>query len=1158
MAQNERDIIRKKVKEIIEGYISRADWRVHENSNTDYSFPNLMLHASGWVIAEYVLNEVYKDMPIAEMHRKGQVHIHDLSGGIAPYCAGWSLKQLLDEGFNGVPGKTASKPAKHLRSAISHIVNFLGVMSNEWMGAQAFSDVDVYLAPYILKDYIDLVDKLVEEGLDKETAKKIAWKLTERDLRQSIQELLFNLNFPTRWGGQCVTEDTQVLTPKGWKKYNELNEGDEIYTVDYKNNLELKIEKVKKVNVYDYNGEMHVYEGDNFIQIVTPNHKVLYKEDKKPNLLESEKLINKKTIYIPTYNCENKKVTWDVVKNKTKITYKGKVWCPTTDTGVVIFRKDGKTFISGNSPFTNFTLALTVPEDLKDMPATVANKPVEYRPDIFKVDNDEEKTYYTYQDLQDFINLFNKTFFEVYLEGDANGRVFTFPVLTVNLTEDFFNLPKDLLDVILEANAKYGATYFQNCINGESGLEKIRPSDVRSMCCRLQLNLNELQKHTGGLFGNGEYVGCYDEETRVLTDKGWKYFKDVDIENDLIATLNPETHEMEYVKATEKFVYDYEGELIQFYNEKSFESPLVTPNHRMYVEKVKTNGEHESFFLEAQEDFSHSKYTVPKSAYFKGEKKEFIEIDEQNISYTQNVDSPVYKGKRTITKTYEKIKFPIKPFLRFLGIYIGDGSIRIKKHGGYEIVLTHGNNERKRKSYKKVLEDLGINFNEENGKYVFYSIQLYKYLKGKVGDSFDTKRIPREILNLDAELLKELFEGLISSDGYKKEKDGRINKLVYYTSNKKLAYDVLELISKIGFSGRVLKRDRRDEKRLMEGRQIKTKELCYEVHIKISKRLYYSTLKKRKVHYKGKVYCLEVPPYHTMLVERNGNIMWCGNSIGVVTLNLPEIGYLAKKQAKSMEERKKKFLEILEDWMDKAKDGLLRKREVILENFERGLYPYTKRYLVTKFKTHFLTIGYVGLHEAMKNLGYEDGLLDEEAHKFSQEVLDFMREKTKEYQQKYGCLFNLEATPSEGASYRLARLSKKRIPDLITSGTEEVPYFTNSCHPPVWSQNDLVFLANHQNELQNRHTGGTVVHFYLGEKPDKETLLELLKILGQTKIPYFTFTTVFSVCPVHGYIPGEHPVCPYPHTEEELKRWGVDIENLPEEIQKLVKKYEQS
>ena len=304
------------VERIVSDYLSQVDWRVRENSNIGYSMSGLLMHVAGSVVANYTLDRIYP-MEVADAHRNGDIHLHDLYFGITGYCAGWSLSKLLYEGFNGVPGIVESKPAKHLDTALLQMVNFIGTLQNEWAGAQAFNSIDTYLAPFVRKD-----------------------KLDYQEIKQAIQKFVFNLNIASRWGGQ--------------------------------------------------------------------------------------------------------------------------------------------------SPFTNLTLDWVVPDDLKKQPVVLGGKLLEE----------------TYDDYQKEMNLINKAFIEVLTEGDMNGRPFTFPIPTYNLTRDF-DWETENARLLLEMTAKYGLAYFSNFINSD-----LNPSDIRSMCCRLRLNLRQLDRNiTGGLFGSGDSTG---------------------------------------------------------------------------------------------------------------------------------------------------------------------------------------------------------------------------------------------------------------------------------------------------------------------------------------------------------------------------------------------------------------------------------------------------------------------------------------------------------------------------------------------------------------------------------------------------------------------------------------------------------------------------
>ncbi len=306
-------------KNTVNSYLKVEDWRVKENSTVTYSVGGLILHNSGAVTANYWLSEIYDD-EISKAHKEADFHLHDLSM-LTAYCAGWSLKQLIEEGLGGVTGKITSSPAKHLSTLVNQMVNFLGILQNEWAGAQAFSSFDTYLAPFVKVD-----------------------NLSFKEVKQSIQSFVFGVNTPSRWGTQ--------------------------------------------------------------------------------------------------------------------------------------------------SPFSNITLDWVIPNDLREIPAIVGGKTLEF----------EGKTL-TYGDCQKEMDLINRAFLEVMLEGDAAGRGFQYPIPTYNITRDFA-WDNENAKLLFEMTAKYGTPYFQNFINSE-----LNPGDVRSMCCRLQLDKRELLKRGGGLFGSAEFTG---------------------------------------------------------------------------------------------------------------------------------------------------------------------------------------------------------------------------------------------------------------------------------------------------------------------------------------------------------------------------------------------------------------------------------------------------------------------------------------------------------------------------------------------------------------------------------------------------------------------------------------------------------------------------
>ncbi|MBE0489677.1 MAG: ribonucleoside triphosphate reductase [Halomonas sp.] len=546
------------VASTVNEYLQRADWRVNANANQGYSLGGLILNASGKLIANYWLDEVYP-ASVGEAHREGDLHIHDLDM-LSGYCAGWSLHQLLIEGFNGVPGRAESAPPRHLTSALGQMVNFLGTLQNEWAGAQAFSSFDTYLAPFVRKD-----------------------GLSYAQVKQGIQEFIYNLNVPSRWGSQ--------------------------------------------------------------------------------------------------------------------------------------------------TPFTNLTFDWTCPADLRDQVPIIGG----------------EEQPFTYGELQPEMDLLNRAYLEVMEEGDCQGRVFTFPIPTYNITPDF-PWESDNAERLFALTAKYGLPYFQNFLNSD-----LEPHMVRSMCCRLQLDLSELLKRGNGLFGSAEQTG----------------------------------------------------------------------------------------------------------------------------------------------------------------------------------------------------------------------------------------------------------------------------------------------------------------------------------------------------------------------------------SLGVVTINCARLGF------RFAGDRTGLFLE-LDRLLALGRDSLEIKRGCIQAWMDDGLYPYTRRYLGT-LRNHFSTLGVNGLNEMVRNF-FEDrfDIANPEGQQLAIELLEHVRERMREFQAATGHLYNLEATPAEGTTYRFAREDQKRYSDILQAGTPEAPYYTNSSQLPVGYTDDPFEALLHQDPLQTRYTGGTVLHLYMGERLSSPAACRKLvqTALSGFRLPYLTVTPTFSICPVHGYLAGEHEFCP--------------------------------
>lgn len=692
----------------IDDYLDRSDWRVNANANQGYSLGGMILNTSGKVTANYWLSHVYPK-EAGEAHRNGDIQIHDLDM-LANYCTGWSLRALLQEGFNGVKGKVESKPPKHLASALGQMVNFWGCLQNENAGAQAFSSFDTYLAPYVRND-----------------------KLTYKQVYDAIQEFVFNVNVPSRWG--CVLPDTEILTKNGWKKYTDLKLAEDI--VGFRDG-ELVDDVVNKINVFNFEGKLVKIKTASTVQVLTPTHRVIGKDVNNIfHTINAEDFFNNKELKLPVLYDGLTSVDYEDVVDVEWYDYEGKVWCPSTDCTFWVAKNGNSIFITGNTqtPFTNITLDWTCPEDLKDSQPIIAGEEMDY----------------TYSELQPEMDMINKAFIEVMIKGDAHGRLFTFPIPTYNITPDF-PWESENTKLLFEMTAKYGLPYFQNFLNSD-----LKVGDVRSMCCRLQLDLREIKKRGGGLFGSGEQTG----------------------------------------------------------------------------------------------------------------------------------------------------------------------------------------------------------------------------------------------------------------------------------------------------------------------------------------------------------------------------------SIGVITINCARLGYLFKNDITGLYKR-------LDELMNIARNALEQKRKSLNKWMEQGLYPYSKRYL-GGYNTLFSTIGINGVNEMIRNFtNDEHDITDDYGQKFAMSLMDHINEVLKQFQVETGNLYNLEATPGEGTTFRFAKEDKKRYPEIIQAGKPEAPYYTNSTQIPVGYTNDPFTALNLQEGLQRRYSGGTVVHLYMGEAMSSSDSCKTLvkRVLENYHIPYLTITPTFSICPKHGYISGEHKYCPI--CDEEL------------------------
>ncbi len=633
----------------IDQYLEKLDWEVQENANMAFSLQGLNHYGVSYIVKKYWLNKIYPK-EIREANESGDLHIHNLDT-LSCYCMGWDLYDFLLKGFCGVSEKVESRPAKHFRAVLGQAVNFLYTLQGECAGAVAFSNFDTLLAPFIRYD-----------------------NLSYQQVKQALQEFLYNMAVPTRVGFQCVSEDTEILTPEGWKGYSEIKKGDVIRTFNLKTK-EIENKKTSYIFKRKYKGIMYRLRNRIQDQLISPEHRVVRRKFYSnkyvlepveqimklkssfivpiagKNLNQEAKISNEQiklmawiisegTIERPTkYRCcyrvsiyqskikneSNYKEIINLLKHfklkydegaatalgaevrrmrlnaessrnihkwfgtkenihfipdnllnlsekqsrlfletylkgdgkegckiatsdleilndlqiiiinagygftvrvqkptigkkdiyilriirhsETYITkiekvknYNGIIWCPHTENGTVIARRNGKVFITGNCPFSNITLDLKPSPAFAKQPVIIGGKPQKE----------------TYGEFEEEMKIFDKALYEIMLEGDKSHRPFHFPIPTINITKDFpWNEPA--FDGIFEASAKYGTNYFANYINSE-----MKPEDVKSMCCRLRLDLKELSNRGGGgLFGSGSLTGSIGVVTINLPRIGY-------------------------------------------------------------------------------------------------------------------------------------------------------------------------------------------------------------------------------------------------------------------------------------------------------------------------------------------------------------------------------------------------------------------------------------------------------------------------------------------------------------------------------------------------------------------------------------------------------------------------------------------------------------
>jgi ribonucleoside-triphosphate reductase len=800
------------------------------------------------------------------------------------------------------------------------------------------------------------------------------------------------------------------------------------------------------------------------------------------------------------------------------------------------------TRVGFQTPFSNITLDLKPSPVYAKMPVIIGGKP-------------QDKTY---SEFEEEMKIFNKALYEVYMEGDAKGRPFHFPIPTINITKDF-PWEEPAFDGIFEASAKYGTNYFANYINSE-----MKPEDVRSMCLEAneeilirnskkvkRLSIKEVAEN----YKNGEF----DKE-------GWvECKKEGNLE---VLSLNTKTLKLEWVPVKR---------FLKIKDDKA-------------VEVITEDGKISLFSLKH-----------PVSVYTpEGIKMKFAK-DLQKGDYLLALKRA---NENIFSNEYQKIEDLVldEDLAKILGYFVADGNYLFENRKGYThfgepkgMQFTFKTGDQKNLEEIKCLIRKVFNlptYEKQDPRYNTYYLYVYNaeiarklYRAGfrKYG------RLPQILFNSPKSVIESFLDFYFRGDGYEKRKEIHLNDLelsrdlvllfsligkpVTYKIRKKsqtiyLQHANSKIKKGIGWLNNPILAERvpgwmavstakvpglrksrmvglntleKYNAHTEESLKIKNSDIYLvrvkEIKIRRYKRLkeFYDIELERNhlfVHSLGQISfnCCRLRLDLTELYNRGGGGLFGAGaktgSLGVVTINLPRIGYLSKT--------KKEFFERLAMIMDLTKESLEIKRKVLENYIEKGLYPYSRYYLQDikqmrgkYWANHFSTIGLVGMNECLLNFMGEN-IASKRGRKFTLEVLDFMRERLVKYQKETGNIYNLEATPAESTAYRLALKDKERYPDIITAGTQKVHYYTNSTQLPVNYTDDVFEALRLQDEIQCKYTGGTVFHIFLGERMQNgEGVKKMVKkIFENFKLPYITITPTFSICPVHGYIPGEHFFCP--------------------------------
>ncbi len=1045
---------------LIEEYLTREDWRVQENSNMNYSLQGLNFHISSSVVARYWLNKLYPAR-VGEAHFEGDFHVHDL-GVLAPYCVGWDLYDLLKRGFGGVPGKVESAPPKHFRSALGQVVNFFYTLQGEAAGAQAFSNFDTLLAPFVRYD-----------------------RLSYQEVKQCLQEFIFNVNVPTRVGFQSLAWQEPVVVRREGRV--------EILPIGELVDEAFRTEGHRALPNVDGYGRPST---DSFALPVKGELEVLGWRNGRASWLRVKALVRHRVPH-------KRFVRIRTGRGETFISPAHSLFAFDEKGGIRPVKPSELETARPNARITekNHVVALSrVPSECfrnlreLDLAEIIRRLPCEARSRIYvhltpsgweKIEENLSRRRKSLKQALYELGYFDRTlyyewrkkgmvpfsFWERYgdPEDEVSFSLRNYPgervsrrlsgerleafltLLAFYITEGkasgsnlTISQAEENAEVIRKAVEILGAGGFETHHTGWSSVTR-KPTQRRVAVISVKGVLSYLIKQTAGFSAREKCVPWYvfELESSLLEKFLWAL-----VEGD--GYYDAEHRRFGFFTCSKKLMAGVSLILCRlgYHFVLSRKDPRTGVYTLFWYPEPKREPRREGDFC-----------AVP-----------VYEIQEEEYPYEWEYDLSVDCETENFVGGVGALLFHNTPFTNLTFDLKCPETLR-----NHRVIL--GGMERE-ETYAEFQEEMDM-INR-----AFCELMLAGDARGRIFTfPIPTYNITRDF-DYDNPNLEPLWE---------------------MTRRYGIPY----------FANFVNSDMRPEDARSM---------------------------------------CCRLRLDNRELERRGGGLFGASpltGSIGVVTINLPRLAYLSTCE--------EEFFERLTDLMELAKTSLEIKRKVIEDFTERGLYPYSRVYLEPVKKcsgqywcNHFSTIGIIGMNEACLNfLGVP--IYHPEGKEWAIKVLKFMREKLTEFQEETGNLYNLEATPAEGASYRLARLDKKKFPRIKTAGTEKTPYYTNSVHLPVGYTDDIFEILTHQDDLQVLFTGGTVVHLFVGEEiPDTQIVKELVRaVVENFRLPYFSITPTFSVCPVHGYLPGKHEFCPYPHTEEDLARYGREVEITLEGLRSL-------